>query len=208
MAPAETLSRRAARRVPANPAHLAQQCAHAVMQTLLVLMRAIRAEMRRNGAPLFSIPQLRTLAYLHRSPGSCLFHLAEHLGVTRPTASTIVERLVRRGMVSRAEDPHERRRVVLRLTPLGLRHFRRTRQSTEEWMATVLSRLSPAELRHIKTGVTVLGGPFDGAVERSGRGRVSAKPMGRPGERKSVRSPDDGFIEPLEPIVGEKRNGT
>ena len=140
------------------------------MQTLPVVMRAIRAEMRRNGAPLFSIPQVRTLAYLHRNPGSCLFHLAEHLGVTRPTASTLVERLVRRGMVSRAEDPQERRRVVLRLTPLGLRHFRRTRQATRRWMATVLSRLSAVELRHIKKGVTVLAAPFDGAVERDGHG--------------------------------------
>jgi hypothetical protein len=36
-------------------------------------------------------------------------------------------------------------------------------------MATVLSRLSAVELRHIKKGITVLGGPFDGAVERDGR---------------------------------------
>lgn len=161
--------RRPAPRVPTSAANLARECAHAVMQTVPAVMRAIRAEMRRNGAPLFSIPQVRALAYLHRNPGSCLFHLAEHLGVTRPTASTLVERMVRRGMVSRAEDPQERRRVVLHLTPLGLRHFRRTRHATRRWMATVLSRLSAVELRHIKKGITVLGGPFDGAVERDGR---------------------------------------
>ncbi len=170
MAQSGSTRRRAAQRVPARSATLAQQCAHAVMQTLPVVMRAIRAEMRRNGASLLSIPQVRTLAYLHRNPGSCLFHLAEHLGVTRPTASTLVERLVRRGMVSRAEDPQERRRIVLRLTPLGLRHFRRTRQATRRWMATVLSRLSAVELRHVKKGLTVLAAPFDGAVERDGRG--------------------------------------
>src|SRR5512136_2733803 len=112
MAQSESRRRGAAHRAPTNPANLAHECAHAVMQTVPVVMRAIRAEMRRNGAPLLSIPQARTLSYLHRCPGSCLFHLAEHLGVTRPTASTIVERLVRRGMVSRAEDPQERRRVT------------------------------------------------------------------------------------------------
>jgi len=169
MAQSGSTHRRGAQHVPASSANLAQECAHAVMQTVPAVMRAIRAEMRRNGDPLFSIPQVRALAYLHRNPGSCLFHLAEHLGVTRPTASTLVERLVRRGMVSRAEDPQERRRVVLRLTPLGLRHFRRTRQATRRWMATVLSRLSAVELRHIKKGVTVLAAPFDGAVERDSR---------------------------------------
>jgi len=76
------------------------------MQTVPVVMRAIRAAMRRNGAPLYSILQVRTLVYLHRSPGSCLSHLAQHLEVTCPTASTIGERLVRKGMVSRtARDP-------------------------------------------------------------------------------------------------------
>ncbi len=171
MAELEAVRHGAERRARANPAALAQECAHAVMQTVPVVMRAIRAEMRRNGAPLLSIPQVRTLAYLHRSPGSCLFPLAEHLGVTRPTASTIVERLVRRGMVSRAEDPRERRRVVLRLTPLGVQHFQRTRRATYKWMVTVLSRLSGAELRRVTKGVTALRAPFDGAVRRNGRGK-------------------------------------
>jgi DNA-binding MarR family transcriptional regulator len=170
MAQSESGRRRGARRVPTNPANLAQECAHAVMQTVPVVMRAIRTEMRRNGVPLLTIPQVRTLAYLHRSPGSCLFHLAEHLGVTRPTASTIVERLVRRGMVNRAEDPRERRRVMLRLTPLGLQHFRRTRRATQEWMAAVLSQLSAAELQRIKQGVTGLAAPFNGAVDQDSRG--------------------------------------
>ena len=169
MTQSKTGRRRSARAVPAHAANLAQECAHAVMHTVPAVMRAIRAEMRRNGAPLLSIPQVRTLAYLHRSPGSCLFHLAEHLGVTRPTASAIVERLVRRGMVNRAEDPRERRRVVLRLTPLGLEHFRRTRRATQNWMATVLSRLSPADLRRVMKGVAALRVSFDGAVTRNGR---------------------------------------
>ena len=170
MAQSESGRRRGTRRVPTNPANLAQECAHAVMQTVPVVMRAIRMEMRRNGAPLLSIPQVRTLAYLHHSPGSCLFPLAEHLGVTRPTASTIVERLVRRGMVSRAEDPRERRRVVLRLTPLGLQHFRHTRRATQKWMATVLSQLSAVELQRIKKGVTVLAAPFNGVADRDSLG--------------------------------------
>jgi DNA-binding MarR family transcriptional regulator len=110
--------------------NLAGQCARAVLETVPQVMRAIRDEIRQQGAPRLSLPQLRTLAYLHCSPGSCLFRLAEHLGVTRPTASSIVERLVRRGMVTRAADPEERRRVVLRLTPVGASHLRRVRRST------------------------------------------------------------------------------
>jgi DNA-binding MarR family transcriptional regulator len=154
--------------VPLTTANLADQCARVVMETVPQVMRAIREEMRRQGAPLLSLPQLRTLAYLHRNPGSCLFHLAKHLGVARPTASTIVERLVRRGMVTRADNPEERRRVVLTLTPLGARYLRRARESTQSWMATALSRLSSARLRRIMQGMSLLGEPFAGGASENG----------------------------------------
>jgi DNA-binding MarR family transcriptional regulator len=139
---------------------LANQCAKAVMETVPQIMRAIREEMRQRGAPFLSVSQLRTLAFLHHSPGSCLYHLAEHLGVARPTASAIVGRLVQRGMVSRTENPTERRRVSLKLTPLGARHFRQTRQSAQSCLTSTLSRLSPARLRRITQGVRLLGEPF------------------------------------------------
>ena len=157
---------------------LADRCAQAVMETVPQVMRAIRDEMRRQGAPLLSIPQLRTLAYLHRSPGACLFRLAEHLGVTRPTASNLVERLVQRGIVARTTDPNERRRVVLTLTPLGAQLFRRTHQSAQAWMTTVLTRLSPAGLRQVMQGMSVLGGPFDGSANGDVR-REEARPRPR-----------------------------
>lgn len=187
-------------------ADLADQCAQAVMETVPLVMRAIREEMRRRGAPLLSIPQLRTLAYLYRCPGSCLFQLAEHLGVTRPTASVVVERLVRRGMVTRAANPQERRRVVLKLTPLGTRHFRRARQSTQTWMATALSRLSPARLRRIMQGVTLLGEPFESVSSGDGHQERMRPPgpihkashldaplaAGRGGRSRTVRSIDKG----------------
>ncbi len=165
--------------------NLADQCAHALMETVPHVMRAIHEEMRRQGAPILSIPQLRTLAYLHRNPGSCLFRLADHLGVTRPTASAIVERLVRRGMVARAENPEERRQVVLELTPLGTRHFHRARQSTQLWMAQTLSRLDTSRLRQILQAIHLLQEPFlavanpaqrDFTRVRARRSGVSAHP--------------------------------
>jgi DNA-binding MarR family transcriptional regulator len=173
----------------------AEECARAVMETVPKVMRAIREEMRRQGAPLLTIPQLRTLAYLHRRPGSCLFHVAEHLGVTRPTASAIVERLVQRGLVTRAENPQERRRVILRPTPLGTLLHQRVRQSTHGWMVTALSRLSPERLRQITQGVTLLAEPFKELADRDGhrkgsdlvrvtRTSLPEQPTGKPAGRR------------------------
>src|SRR3974377_815227 len=86
-----------------------QSCARAVMEAVPFLMRFLRMEMRRQRAPHLSVPQFRVLAFLSRHPGSCLFAVADYLGVARPTASILVDRLVRRGLVTRTVNPAERR---------------------------------------------------------------------------------------------------
>jgi DNA-binding MarR family transcriptional regulator len=121
-----------------------------------MVMRCIRAEMRRHGAPLLSVPQFRALAFLDRNPGACLSRVADHLGVTTATASVIIDRLVRRGLLVRADDPRERRRLVLTLTPAGLEHLDQARCATRSWMAEVLAPLAPANLRRIAKGVNLL----------------------------------------------------
>src|SRR5262245_66456418 len=98
-------------------------CAREVMETVPLVMRFIRMEMRSRRAPSLSVPQFRVLTFLSRRPGAPLSGVAEHLGVTRSTASAIIERLVRRRLVSRTAHPQERRCVVLTLTPTGAQHL-------------------------------------------------------------------------------------
>ncbi len=136
------------------------ECSRAVMETIPLVMHSIRTQMRRHRPSVLSVPQLRALAFLHRNPGACLFHVADHLGVTRPTASVIVDRLVRRGLLARAEDPQERRRIVLTLTPRGTRHLEQARSATRSWMAAMLAPLPRTTLRRIAQGVSLLGGAF------------------------------------------------
>jgi DNA-binding MarR family transcriptional regulator len=144
-------------------------CARTVMETVPMVMRFIRGEMRRQSAPLLSVPQFRALAFLHGNPGACLFAVADHLGVSRPTASTIINRLVRRGLVARSVDPRERRRIILRLTDSGARHLRRARKATRSWMADVLGPFPRATLHRIAEGVSLLGDVFKEAIRPNGR---------------------------------------
>ncbi|HSB72495.1 MAG TPA: MarR family winged helix-turn-helix transcriptional regulator [Candidatus Methylomirabilis sp.] len=132
-------------------------CARTVMETVPMVMRFIRGEMRRQSAPLLSVPQFRALAFLRRNAGACLFAVADHLGVSRPTASAVIDRLVRRGLVTRTVDPLERRRVSLRLTLSGSRHLTAARKATRAWMATMLAGMPEDRLRTIAQGVALLG---------------------------------------------------
>jgi DNA-binding MarR family transcriptional regulator len=136
-------------------------CARQVMETVPLVMRFIRMEMRSRRAPSLSVPQFRVLTFLSHKPGAPLSGVAEHLGVARSTASAIVDRLVRRKLVSRTTHPEERRSVVLTLTPAGAQHFQQAREAASARMAKVLAGLPAADLLQLTQGLLLLGSAFE-----------------------------------------------
>jgi DNA-binding MarR family transcriptional regulator len=70
---------------------------------------------------LVSAHQASILDHLDRIEAITMMGLARHMGVTLSTMSLNIERLVRRGYVSRTRDPRDRRRAQLLLTNAGLR---------------------------------------------------------------------------------------
>ncbi|MCS7173562.1 MAG: MarR family transcriptional regulator [Armatimonadetes bacterium] len=137
----------------------------AIAETVPVVMRFLRCQMRAVAADLGSIPQFRTLVFLRHHRGASLADLAEHLGVTPPTASVLVERLVRRGLVHRAADPRERRRVVLELTSAGTRLVERAWRVTRARLRQKLASLPPARVEQLREAMRILEEVF-----RSGDG--------------------------------------
>jgi DNA-binding MarR family transcriptional regulator len=145
-----------------------QQCAGEIMETVPTVMRFLRMEMRDHGAPFLSVPQFRVLVFLYRQPGASLSSVAEHLGVTCPTASVLVDRLVRRGLVDRTVYPQERRRVALTLTATGAQHLQQARKAASVRVTQLLAGLPEADLRKILEGMTLLGDVFKGIVTEPG----------------------------------------
>jgi DNA-binding MarR family transcriptional regulator len=139
-------------------------CAHEVMETIPFVMRFIRTEMRFRRVPSLSIPQFRVLTFLSHMPGAPLASVTEHLGVTRSTASAIVDRLVRRKLVNRTADPQERRCVVLTLTPAGTEHLQQAHEATCARLTKVLAGLSAADLLRVTEGLILLGSAFKEVV--------------------------------------------
>jgi DNA-binding MarR family transcriptional regulator len=147
-----------------------KDCAAKVMETIPLVMRAIRADMRAIGSTTLSVPQFRTLAFLDRNPGTSLSDLAEHLGVTRATASATIERLVQRNYVHRNDHPQERRRVVLKLTEDGLHHLEQARKQTRDRIADLFSDLTQEQILQIEEGLILLKQVFEQTVEQKENG--------------------------------------
>lgn len=65
------------------------------------------------------IGQLKALMALAVQERQNVSGLAELLRIGKPAASILVDRLVQQGYVARTEDPGDRRRTLLALTPAG-----------------------------------------------------------------------------------------
>jgi MarR family transcriptional regulator for hemolysin len=96
-----------------------EECVREVLDVIPMVMRSLRAEFRSHRGNDVSIPQYRTLMFLRRSPGMSLAEVADHLGITPPSASKLVDGLVARGLIDRQESPADRRRIALALTTSG-----------------------------------------------------------------------------------------
>lgn len=144
-----------------------ERCAAEVVETILPIVGFIRMEMRDRGEPSLSISQFRSLMFLYRHPGSSLSKLAAHLGVTRPTATAICDRLVLNRFVDRTEHPQERRSVVLKLTQKGSDRLDRIRSITCTKIAEMFGDLSENQMQKILDGLAVLSDVFDGDSKNS-----------------------------------------
>jgi DNA-binding MarR family transcriptional regulator len=129
------------------------QVAIAILETIPPAMRAIREQMRSGRAASLSVAQFRLLLFVRRHPGTSLSPLAEHLGTTLPAASQLVERLVRAGLVTRAQHPEERRRVELRLTDAGDVTLAECDARTRSWLCERLSGLDETELDRLASAL-------------------------------------------------------
>ncbi|MEU6740944.1 MarR family winged helix-turn-helix transcriptional regulator [Streptosporangium sandarakinum] len=118
---------------------------------------------RQHHSPLFdsnlTMRQLKVVLLLSCQDSASGQDLAHHLGVGLATVTGIVDRLVAHGLVTRREDPHDRRVRRIQLTPrgralteqisdAGLADFRRLLQRldtpTLHDLAAVLAKLHTA----------------------------------------------------------------
>ncbi len=138
---------------------LSDECAARLVEVVPLVVRFIRARMRKR-LPTLTIAQFRAMAFLDRRRDCSLGELADYLGVTRPTASALVERLVRRGLATRTTNMANRRRVMLRLTHSGIARFAVAKRAARRQTAGRLVDLSPITLKTILRSLTVLADAF------------------------------------------------
>src|SRR6185312_6491329 len=101
----------------------------AVVESFEAISRSLRVSAEDDWMGLdLTMAQLKALFTLEYGGPATIGQTGEKLGISLPTASHLVERLVQGGYVERTEDPNDRRRTLASTTEKGSELVKRLRQ--------------------------------------------------------------------------------
>jgi DNA-binding MarR family transcriptional regulator len=129
--------------------------------TLLPTLGAVRRTLRRVGGSALADDALTpaerdVVLMVGREPGRPVSEVAHALGLAANTVSTIVSRLVARGLVVRTTDPGDRRVARLSLTPSVQARADAARVRRRRTLAEALAALDAAQVAQLRGGVEAL----------------------------------------------------
>jgi|DewCreStandDraft_2_1066082.scaffolds.fasta_scaffold00206_12 DNA-binding MarR family transcriptional regulator len=103
-----------------------------------------------------TMAQLKALVVLSEEELLSVGCLAGALGVSLPAASLLVERLVQQGHAERHEDPRDRRRTLITLSPQGRQLIARLRHGNRERLREWIARLTKEDRAALARGLRAL----------------------------------------------------
>lgn len=119
-----------------------------------------------------TMPQLRSLALLFTGPHR-MTEIAETLGTSLQATTSLIDRLVDKGLVERAGDSADRRVVLCRLTPAGQREVERLHGISHARLEGLIEVLTDDELDVVVAAFEVMAGAAE-RLERRSPGRPGA----------------------------------
>jgi DNA-binding MarR family transcriptional regulator len=127
--------------------------ANRLRPVLFKLNRRLRREIHSLGV---TGGQVSLLVAIRNRPGIGVRELAAQEGMSAPGMSKYVDRLEGAGLVARATDERDRRRVGLRLTAEGRRVLRSVKSRRTAWLAARLRHLDEGQIAAIDAAIEPL----------------------------------------------------
>ncbi len=132
-----------------------------------------------------SLVQLIVLSALEASGPIAMSRLAETLDISDASATGLVDRMEARGLVARADDPADRRRVLVGLTTEGAAIFHDHAERRRARLAALVGRLTDEELAGLLVGlrglkVAIAAGAAEGGRRGEGAPAVEAEVAAAP----------------------------
>jgi 5'-methylthioadenosine phosphorylase len=118
-----------------------------IVSLVLDLHRFLRKRMCDipHGKDDLNMHQLQSLMLIRERAGITMKELADMLRISRPSATSFVNRLVRHGLVARMADAANRKLVRLKLTPKAARMVDHKLRERNDSLADIFGRIPAAD---------------------------------------------------------------
>ena len=149
-----------------------------VLERTLEAFEAFEQRIMAVHAPAFTSVDLTMaqakLLYVVTATGELtMSEIAQRLGVTISTASGAVDHLVSIGLLSRVDDPANRRQVRVSVTPLGGETLEQLRELSTRQLRSLFEVVSDDDLEVIERAIRILTEAVPAAADPSTRSNDS-----------------------------------
>jgi DNA-binding MarR family transcriptional regulator len=103
-----------------------------------------------------TLPQLRALVLVRGQGPMRLSELAAQLDIDTSTATRMVDRLVRKGLLTRKVEEADRRALRLTLSPMGRSLLRRMTEYRRREIRKILQLMNEEDRDHLRIAMTAL----------------------------------------------------
>jgi DNA-binding MarR family transcriptional regulator len=125
-----------------------------IVDAFELISRSLRGQTVGDWVELdLTMAQLKALFTLEYGGAATIGHTAERLGISLPTASHLIDRLVQGGFVHRAEDPADRRRTVAAVTEKGSELTKRLRQGGRDSLVDWIIQMDDESISALAHGI-------------------------------------------------------
>jgi len=136
-----------------------------------IISRSMRPRKEEVDAMLdISPPEMRSLMWLGRHGMAVMTDFAQGIGVPLSTATRIVNRLVKKGMVVRYRSDHDRRIVEIDLSPIAHEHrdrfMAKRLANSQQLLSALTAQEREALLTLMEKAVQLSGMPSNGADQK------------------------------------------
>lgn len=116
-------------------------------------MQRFMSQARESG---FSMPQIGALMRIHRQGALPMSEISKEMGTTLAATSQLLDRLVQQGLITRTEDPNDRRVRNVALTDRGRELLEASLRARQRWMEDLSHSLTEPELETVTEALHIL----------------------------------------------------
>ncbi len=103
-----------------------------------------------------TMPQFGAMFHIFHSGGCGVSEIGSDLGVTNSAASQMLDRLVQIKLISRSEDPADRRGKLVVLTERGREILLKGNNANQMWLEDLARSMTPEEQEKVRQAITIL----------------------------------------------------